>query len=354
MQKDFDEFQEVTNKLKKDSEQNFKNKLFDRILTSSEHVSKILSQIDILRKNVDLENDLPNIQITFNNKLVELSHIFKKSGLSMYSNGTDDIAPSFLGSAIISDLLGTSINASDSLKSHQKVATVLCTEKVERAKALEAASPLKRFIMGVKNGFRFESTLEILTFSEEETALINSPLLDYKNFDTEISNYNLQDNLVPSLVNEIRSRGYQAFLVPDLLEERINPDLEKLGLTNLIPELQEKLIEEYKKDLPSAEIGQVNKNALYLYVPDFTQNPVPTDSNTKINLKTFCRINDENNKTISYIEKFLDKKGISLEDISKIDSTVTPEDRQSATNAIKNEFQQAQENNKENDISLDK
>ena len=148
--------------------------------------------------------------------------------------------------------------------------------------------------------------------------------------DNKIWSYNLKDDLVTTIVTFITEpqnlpqfntlHRYDAYTVPGLLEESVVPDLKKLGLECLIPQLQEALIEEYKKDLPNTEIYKVRKEDMYLYLPDF---------NKKIEKNHF------------------EKNGISLEDFALIDKTVSALNRQSITKDIKDELYPVKKNNKE-------
>lgn len=76
-------------------------------------------------------------------------------------------------------------------------------------------------------------------------------LKKYEEIDSEIFNYNLENDLVQSLVREIANPDLRhrkhTFVIPEILNDLVIPDLKKLGLEHLVPELQEKLIEAYKK-----------------------------------------------------------------------------------------------------------
>ena len=58
--------------------------------------------------------------------------------------------------------------------------------------------------------------------------------------DEKIWDYNLKDNLVQSIVTSIRDQ-HLSLNIPELLNEYIEPTLKKLGLEELIPQLQEEL-----------------------------------------------------------------------------------------------------------------
>ena len=70
---------------------------------------------------------------------------------------------------------------------------------------------------------------------------MNSHLLEYKNRDENLWKYNLRDNVVQSLVKCINNKQYHEFSISELLEESVTPTLQKLGLEDVIPQLQEEL-----------------------------------------------------------------------------------------------------------------
>lgn len=323
----------MDNKEIRELEETYKDRLFEKITKISSDLSEIISQVQKTSRDIDLESDLPNLGITLNNKLVELQQEFKNAGLSIYikkyeNNGV--IGTSFIGDAMIEDLLSYVFKAGQNLSDYNETMSKIREKKAQQLQALEKVSPLRRFLARIKK-LIVPETQEQVSYTQEETDAINIHLCHYKETDNELWNYNLRENMILNIVRKIRERGYGAYTLPGLLEESINPDLQKLGLSDLIPELQETLIEEYKKDLPVSESYQVSEEDMYLYVPDFSRKVVRRNSI---------------------------KKGIVIENLASIDETVSPEDRQRAIRAIRNELQLTQEDNQDKtqgttDISIE-
>lgn len=147
--------------------------------------------------------------------------------------------------------------------------------------------------------------------------MLDSSLQEYKDIDSDIWKYNLEDNIVQALVKEIAGsqkfgdfdipHKHHAFNVPGLLEESVIPDLKRLGLEHLVPQLQEALIEEYKKDLPDSEIYQVKDEDMHLYVPDFTRK---SERKEEVDLEELSRqaksVIADSKKTIKETKKIFD------------------------------------------------
>lgn len=268
----------VDNKEVKEFEEKYKEAIFGKIREISSNQNELISGIQKLGKFIDLESDLHNIGITLNNKLIELQHEFQNAGISIYSHKVEDygllklnfVELSFIGDAIIVDLINYARKGTNNLYDYSKTMKEVTDKKVEKMQRLEKASPLRRFFAKIRSFF-VPVRQEDMTYTPEEIESINSHLRDYRETDNQLWKYNLRDNIIISIVRKIRDKGYSAYIVPDLLKESVIPDLEKLGLSDLIPQLQQTLIEEYKKDLPELTTYKGKDEDLHFRVIDFTR-----------------------------------------------------------------------------------
>lgn len=227
-----------------------------------------------------------------------------------------------MGDAIRHELENELVESIDKLGKYGETVDEIINKKNEQIYAVQNISPIKKFFLKIKGLFAPEKPVN-LSLTEEERKKLDESLQEYKDIDTKIWNYNLEDNLLHSLVKEIIEpyklgkfkfpHRYKAENVPRLLEESVIPDLKKLGLEHLIPELQESLIEEYKKDIPDSRLCQIKDEDMYLYVPDFSKKPEKQHEITTEELKKAQEIvksilenggetanNNNNNKTMNY------------------------------------------------------
>lgn len=331
----------------KEVEDKYKSTLHKKTVELYSKQHELISHIHELGRYLDLESDLPNIGITLNNKITELQHEFKNAGISMYAHEFKEyefVGTSFMGEAIIHDLIKYVEKGTQNLSNYNESIKEITNKKIEKTQGLEKANPVRRFFGKIKNFF-IPVKQEDMTYTKEETDSINSYLLDYKKTDEQLWKYNLRDNIVPSIVREIREKGYRPYLVPGVLEESVIPDLQKLGLADLIPQLQQSLVEEYKKDLPDPKIYKVDEKDMHLFVPDFNE----TKQNSS-KVAYFEEISKQSEGSIS--------NGVSLSDFAVIDKTVDASARHLATSAIKEELHPVLESNQDKkqetgDVSLD-
>ena len=349
----------LSDKEVKDFEDKYKKGLLDKIIEVSLKQTKLNSQIEQFEEYMGLDPNLPNISITLNNKLVELQHQFEDAGISMYATRVENYGPlhqnfitsPFIGEAVIQDLISRNGKGIQDLANYSRAMSDISKPKIEKAKALEKVSTLRKFFLKIRSLFA-PMKQQAISYTKEEKDILNSHMSEYKNTDKQLYNYNLRDNVVSSLVKYVREQGYAAYIVPWLLEELIADDLQKLGLGDLIPELQSSLIEEYKKDLPDPEIYKVSEEDMHLYVPDFNGDHNTAMEESLRELQSAI----SNMKT----EKRSLNEGVTLEDLSSIDKTVETSERHAAKTAIKqgleaninNKVVPIQKDDKGEDISL--
>ena len=231
-------------------EDRYKNLLYDKMGEIISNQSKLIAQIGKMSQYVDINKNIPNIGITFNNKLVELSQIFKEAGISMFAvpnEKNDFVGSNMVGDAIIGDMISRVSKATQILSEYDSTISKVTNQKMERVKSLEKIGPIKKLFWRIR-GFFVPSTVSNLTsYSEEEIGEINSYLSKYEEIDESLYKYNLKDDVVQSLVDFINNSQYHDFSIPGLLEEEIIPTLIKLGLEDAIHQLQEELSNSQKQ-----------------------------------------------------------------------------------------------------------
>lgn len=260
----------VDNKGEQEVENAYKKKLFDNIATIISSQSELFNKTRALRKDIGLDMNLPNIGTTLNNKLVLLQHEFEVAGTSMYSEKLGKVDMTLIGEAVTMDLIQYATNGIKNSETYQKIANAITENRMNKVNSLQQKNSIRQFLGRIKSFFVSQKKEDLLYEQQQEQA-IKQCISDYKATDKQLWEYNLRDNIISSITKQIRRQEYRAHQVPQLLKESVLPDLQKLGLADLIPELQITLIEEYKKDLPDPKIYQIKKEDMYLYVPDFNR-----------------------------------------------------------------------------------
>lgn len=338
----------VENKeVKEFEDDDFKKDLFASLSRTISNQSEVCEATKTQRKDMGLDVDLPNIGTTLNNKLNQLQQEFKKAGISMYSKKIEedeflklnDIDSSFVANAIILDLAQYAKKGAEETTNYQNMANSIVNIKMQKIRALEQKNPIRQVLAKIKRFF-VPLREEDLLYTQEEKQIISQCISDYKATNAQLDKYNLRDNIVSSIVKKIREQKYVAYVVPELLERSVIPDLKKLGLADLIPELQQTLREEYEKDLPDSEIYQIREQEMYLYVPDFNRKTQANGASIEGWYNQIQMLMDERRRRI--------ENGIKLEDFLSIDREVSALDRKEmASNIAKSQKSEAEKNKEE-------
>lgn len=251
-----------------------KNKLIQELITQNQTLIHQLSE----NYGSFMNTNIPNLGISFNNKIVELQHEFEKKGVSFYVSHSrkegalyDNLAcSSFIGEAIRDSLYDICINAYNDIFFHiNEIESALSNQNSELI-SLEVKKPIFSFFSKIWNHL-FPSKKNNYQINSDILDKLSSIIVQFKESDNKIKEYNLDDNIVDSIVSYIVSKKYDPQWVPGIVEESVIPDFEKLGYTDLIPELQEKIITAYKRLL--------NEHPFKFYkLPDFNQKDEPANN----------------------------------------------------------------------------
>lgn len=218
--------------------------LYQIIRESISKQAKFIMQVEETCKIFDINVSMPNIGITLNNKLIEISKIFKKAEISMFAEPNEKlnmVNSNFVGEAIINDLVAQLAEGIQTLVEYDFSMKKVINKKTEQITALEKSGPIKRIFFSIRSLFNPNLISNVVSYSKEDIEEIKSHLSEYKKIDENLWEYNLEDNIVQSLANYINDRQYDDNTIPEVIEECIKPTLEKLGLENVIPQLKEEL-----------------------------------------------------------------------------------------------------------------
>ena len=241
---------------KLEMEKKIRQILFDNLILLVEDMSQILVNDTKIRKCIGFNQEVPNIYITLNNKLVELQNIFKYNGISFYvdyDKEGDCLIPSFLGRIIYEFLvdyieLGVDEfsnyirNQTTYLKQLQQVTSDLAQESVNKKRFYTKKSEL-------------EPTQKEYQFNlKDELKNIKESLLLYIEKNNNLFKMSLRDFIVDAVVQYIDKSNYSSSVIPSLLDEYIIESFNKLGLSDLLNELYQKLNDLYKSKWPYEEL----------------------------------------------------------------------------------------------------
>ena len=224
---------------RKNHENKYKEEVFEKIYKIVSLQDNNIRKIEILKKKIGIKTKVPNIGITVNNKIVEISRIFKLAGISIYTeiNEKGSQNKSFCGRAIIEDIISQTSESMDLIIEFYNTLIDILKQKRNKWYGLDQIKTVWRVI---KNPGKLNNILSITTFSKDEIEKIEANLIEFAKMDDKIWNYNLKDNFIQSILSFI-NQNRDEYEIPVVLEESIIPTMQKLGLEEQIPELKEQL-----------------------------------------------------------------------------------------------------------------
>jgi len=244
--------------------------LFERINKMQGKIKESLELIKKFERINAKEENLPNIVTTLHDKLTqEVIKQFRTVGIEFNMK-------SYLVQAVVSDLLGkfeegiTEFrDCSENLNFVREV-----QDDFESRVELAPTSKVKNFFARIRGIFkpeRKQERLEELERERQEKKLeeANIHLIKYKFINSELERYTIKKNIVNSLTREIlHGQGSGLTLnLKEFIDEKIAPEMKKLGLEGLISELEKNIYKEYneKNNISNEEfeklpIGQLRKN----------------------------------------------------------------------------------------------
>lgn len=244
--------------------------LFARINTMQGKIKESLELIQKYERIDAKEGNLPNIVTTLHDKLTqEVIKQFRTVGIEFNMK-------SFLVQSIVSDLLSkfeegiTEFrNCSENLNFVREV-----QEDFESRVELAPTSKVKNFFARIRGIFkpeRKQEKLEQLERERQEQKLekANIYLIKYKFINSELAKYTIKNNIVNSLTKEIiHGQGSGLTLnTKEFIAEKIAPEMKKLGLENLLTDLEDRIYKEYsekhnisKEEFENISVGEIRKN----------------------------------------------------------------------------------------------
>lgn len=248
--------------------------LFERINKMQGKIKESLELIKKFERINAKEENLPNIVTTLHDKLThEVIKQFRTVGIEFNMK-------SYLVQAIVSDLLSkfeegiTDFkNCSENLNFVREV-----QEDFESRVEIAPTSKVKNIFARLRGLFkpeRKQERLEQLERERQEKKLeeANIHLIKYKFKNSELEKYTIRKNIVSSLTREmLHGQGSGLTLnVTEFINTKVAPEMKKLGLEGLLPELEKSLYQEYKEknenvekqDFMNLSIGDVKKSMKY-------------------------------------------------------------------------------------------
>jgi len=172
------------------------------------------------------------------------------------------VESSVLGDAILKSLIGYLNNAKANLESFDKKYKSTKNEVTQWFKERENRDVV-RWLWSLIRKKDVTETLEFLERMEEEGEELECFLENYIEIDEELFKYNLEDDIVQSIVEYFSDKiDINEQNVSEIIDNIIKGDLEKLGLSHLITIIKEEISKSRDKDKKSWKLTEKEKREI--------------------------------------------------------------------------------------------
>lgn len=243
------------------------NQIKDKMTEMLKDITEVNSEINerkLFNESEDLDEQLPNIGITLNNKIVEIYQKFKEKGEQIFYEYNEERGISFSGilpAFIIENLINNYISPlSEKMVEYLTMAKVMKKIKETNEEEMNQKGLIGRTIMLIK---AMRDPNNSLYFEEQELETLRGYLEEYKKINQDIYKYNIQDNLIDAILKHFERTEQSQEEIKEKIDRDIAPELIKLGMADKIQELKsqiEKNLKENKKK--SWELSRSEKQNL--------------------------------------------------------------------------------------------
>lgn len=217
-----------------DEKENQKKLIYDEIDKIIHGQADLISYLEEIKSFVNIDTDAPNIGITLNNKLNELSQKFDDAGISIFSESVSEkIEGNPVRDAIFDDITLKIYTVREYFNEYAFKIYELVKKEYEKVKSY---GNFRKFLYAFENVTIYKNNEDALRIPIHILNKLHVNLEKYKQLDEELWNYNLEDNLEDSLVSLINNDEY-GYDKQDLKATIYT--LKKLGLERLIPKIEE-------------------------------------------------------------------------------------------------------------------
>lgn len=256
-------------------EEELKKRIFDKICEIQDINQKTITKVPKIAHSAGIKINQPtNISRTAMNKLIiDIVPRFNEAGIKFYSK-------SVVSQAIYIEMLEYIKKGNILLRKFCECLTPDVEESQWGSKGkghqntndkMKPSNKVSRFWAKLRNIFVMPNILKT-NVSDEDKEAAKAYMTEYEELEQELWNYNIRDSIVPALVRIICPKEgfiYLATAVPALIDEEVAPILQKLGMGDLISELEEALVAEYTKNESDRLEHSFSKDAIDLCVPNF-------------------------------------------------------------------------------------
>ena len=243
----------MNSKMVHDTEDKIAYNFFESVINLRESIAEALMKAEKVNSSINeqissygfelLDEKLPDLGVTLNNKVVEIYQQFKESKVKVFQSQDKNkkfvigLVPMLVINSLIERALDVYRNG---MGLYLQEAEGLQEQKEKNKEKIKEKSFITVLITAIRTVFN-EELAKKFYFDEAEIEDLRTKLEDYKKATEDIYNYDFKTDIIDIIAEGLASQNLSLEVIEDILNSDVVDTLEKLGLSDQMPVLRQKI-----------------------------------------------------------------------------------------------------------------
>lgn len=243
----------MNSKMVHDTEDKIAYNFFESVINLRKSIAEALMKAEKVNSSINeqissygfelLDEKLPDLGVTLNNKLVEIYQQFKESKVKVFQSQDKNkkfvigLVPMLVINSLIERALDVYRNG---MGLYLQEAEGLQEQKEKNKEKIKEKSFITVLITAVRTVFN-EELAKKFYFDEAEVEDLRTKLEDYKKATEDIYNYDFKTDIIDIIAEGLASQNLSLEVIEDILNSDVVDTLEKLGLSDQMQVLRQKI-----------------------------------------------------------------------------------------------------------------
>ena len=243
----------MNSKMVHDTEDKIAYNFFESVINLRESIAEALMKAEKVNSSINeqissygfelLDEKLPDLGVTLNNKLVEIYQQFKESKVKVFQSQDKNkkFVIGLVPMLVINSLIERAVDAyRNGMGLYLQEAEGLQEQKEKNKEKIKEKSFITVLITAIRTVFN-EELAKKFYFDEAEVEDLRTKLEDYKKATEDIYNYDFKTDIIDIIAEGLASQNLSLEVIEDIINSDVVDTLEKLGLSDQMPVLRQKI-----------------------------------------------------------------------------------------------------------------
>ena len=243
----------MNSKMVHDTEDKIAYNFFESVINLRESIAEALMKAEKVNSSINeqissygfelLDEKLPDLGVTLNNKLVEIYQQFKESKVKVFQSQDKNkkFVIGLVPMLVINSLIERAVDAyRNGMGLYLQEAEGLQEQKEKNKEKIKEKSFITVLITVIRTVFN-EELAKKFYFDEAEVEDLRTKLEDYKKATEDIYNYDFKTDIIDIIAEGLARQKLSLEVIEDILNSDVVDTLEKLGLSDQMPVLRQKI-----------------------------------------------------------------------------------------------------------------